>query len=234
MFKIKQDLHFGSNRAIHGFSGTRFYVCWKAMRARCNTKSNKDFLNYGGRGIVVCSDWDNFITFHKDMYESYLEHSILYGEKETTLDRIDCNKNYSVDNCRWLTKAEQNRNTRVVTKSVNIIEHKKWLKFLSALITNTVSGRKNHSKFESITGISSEEFKLYIEGKFQSGMTWNNRGKHNLDRKVWELDHVIPCNQFDLAKEYNRKKCFHYTNYQPLWGIQNRSIKRIEDKEKYA
>lgn len=48
-------------------------------------------------------------------------------------------------------------------------------------------------------------------------MNWNNHGE------VWEIDHIIPCSNFDLTKEEEQKKCFHYLNTQPLTFEENRS-----------
>ena len=61
---------------------------------------------------------------------------------------------------------------------------------------------------------SISELKLYIESQFQSGMTWDNYG-------AWHLDHVIPCDAYDLSDPEQQKLCFHYTNLQPLWAEEN-------------
>ena len=63
-------------------------------------------------------------------------------------------------------------------------------------------------------GISIPEFKTYIEAKFTSGMSWENYGK-------WHLDHKIPLNTFDLTDQEQALAACHYTNYQPLWAIDN-------------
>jgi hypothetical protein len=79
------------------------YEVWSAMRGRCMRKSHKEYAYYGGRGIGVDPRWDDFPTFLEDMGPRPDGHS---------LDRIDNDKGYGPDNCRWATRAEQNQNTR--------------------------------------------------------------------------------------------------------------------------
>lgn len=94
----------------HGMTHTRFWGLWMGMKTRC--KFDKDYTN-----IQVCEEWlDSFISFKNDMYESYIEHVSKYGEKETSLDRIDTLKNYSKENCRWVTLLEQGQNRKNVIK----------------------------------------------------------------------------------------------------------------------
>lgn len=80
---------------------------------------------------------------------------------------------------------------------------------------------KNNSKYSStidLLGCSIEKFKLYIERKFQHGMTWDNYGKDG-----WHIDHIIPCSNFDLSKKDEQQICFNYKNLQPLWAKDNLS-----------
>lgn len=66
-----------------------------------------------------------------------------------------------------------------------------------------------------LLGCTLTEVKEHIEKQFVEGMTWNNYGK-------WEIDHILPVASFDLRDEKQQKKCFHFTNLQPLWAEENR------------
>jgi hypothetical protein len=114
----------GSGRKItHGFRYTRFYNIWKRMKDRCNNQNNIDYHRYGGRGIKVCDSWtSNFENFRDDMYESYLCHSEINGEKNTSIDRIDTNGNYCKENCKWSTPQEQRLNQRQSRNSLKKFE----------------------------------------------------------------------------------------------------------------
>lgn len=97
----------------HGLSDTKFHNSWFSMKARCTNPNNEDYHNYGARNIKICKEWlVDFINFKNDMYESYLEHVDRYGEAQTSLDRIDVNKDYCKENCRWATWKIQGENRR--------------------------------------------------------------------------------------------------------------------------
>lgn len=94
----------GCQRVKHGKKGTRLYNIWGGMKARCYCPSHKWYKRYGGRGITVCDEW-------KDSFQAFYDWAISHGYSENlTIDRVDNDKGYYPDNCRWATKIAQTNN----------------------------------------------------------------------------------------------------------------------------
>lgn len=100
---------------------TPTYNSWDCMKQRCKNPNNKAYKNYGGRGITYDKRWEDFENFIKDMG---------VRPKGKTLERIDVNKNYCKENCKWATRLEQQHNMRVhKRKDVGVTfdkERNKW------------------------------------------------------------------------------------------------------------
>lgn len=84
---------------------TLFRKVWNEMKRRCLVPTHSAYHNYGARGITVSKSWLIFDNFYDDMYPSY--------KQGLTLDRINNNRGYSRENCRWITRKEQMQNTRI-------------------------------------------------------------------------------------------------------------------------
>lgn len=83
------------------------------------------------------------------------------------------------------------------------------------------SALKNNQKCGQtieMLGCSISEFRQYLEKQFKEGMNWSNYGK-GIDK--WNIDHIIPCAFFNMADPVEQKQCFHYSNLQPLWEVDN-------------
>jgi len=105
--------YYGKQK-LFGLRHTPFHNTWKNLFPKCLNPNNPDYKDYGGRGIEVCDEWYEFSNFIVDMYELYEYHIEHFGsgQKNCQLDRMDNNKGYYRDNCRWATSKVNNNNRR--------------------------------------------------------------------------------------------------------------------------
>ena len=121
-------------QTTHGMSQNKFYLTWYGMLQRCTNTMRQDYKDYGARGITVCEEWldvANFVAWCE------LTNPNIEGY---SLDRIDNNKGYSPENCRWTDATTQNINQRIKKSNtsgfvgVMYIKNKdKWIVSLSYL-----------------------------------------------------------------------------------------------------
>lgn len=130
----------------HGMFGTRIYNVWHTMKERCYVKSHINYNIYGGRGIKVCPEWQEFIPFMEWAYSNGYNENAPRGQ--CTLDRIDQNGDYCPENCRWVSMSIQANN-----KTDNV-----YLEYQGT--TDTLS---NHARRVGISPV-------LAEGRYLKGM----------------------------------------------------------------
>ena len=116
-----------NKKKIHGKTDTRLYNVWLSMKNRCYRENVRAYEHYGGRGIKVCLEWQEFIPFMEWAYSNGYDENAARGQ--CTLDRIDVNGNYEPSNCRWVSvsvQANNRRNNRLIEFDGQIRTSKQW------------------------------------------------------------------------------------------------------------
>jgi len=96
--------HLADWKRTHGMYKRRIYLNWATMLQRCGNPNNPHYPRYGGRGIRVCERWKTFENFYADMGDP--------PSRSHSIDRVNNDRGYSPDNCRWATRSQQLLNTR--------------------------------------------------------------------------------------------------------------------------
>lgn len=198
--------------------------CNKEYKKNYNIKNKKKLSNkkkeyYINNKDIVLERVKDYNIKNKEVRREYLK-DYYNSNKEVILERV---KDYSIKN-KEVRREYYNKYIK------NRISNDNLFKLTTSIRKSTISyfknsGYKKKSKTEVILGCSFEEFKLYLESKFEYWMTWENKGLYNGELNYgWDIDHIIP-----LASAENEEdiiKLSHYTNLQPLCSYINRCIKR--------
>ncbi|HLD91107.1 MAG TPA: hypothetical protein VI911_08860 [Patescibacteria group bacterium] len=121
------------------------------------------------------------------------------------------NKNWRLNNIEKVRDYKR----RYVNQRYHSDPEYRFMWLIRTKINKVLKGTRKYKKTMELVGCTIEELKIYLEKQFKEGMTWENRGI------VWHIDHIKPISKFDLTNEEEQKKCFHYTNLQPLFAIDN-------------
>ena len=128
----------------HGLTNTKLYTKWSGIVQRCTNPNAIHYDMYGGRGITICDEWRN------DFY-SFYSWSIENGYKDgLTIDRIDNNKGYYPENCRWTdleTQANNTRRNHYITYNNETKTLTQWARLLNVNV-ETLRDRVNHGNMK--------------------------------------------------------------------------------------
>ena len=128
----------------HGLTNTKLYTKWSGIVQRCTNPNAIHYDMYGGRGITICDEWRN------DFY-SFYSWSIENGYKDgLTIDRIDNNKGYYPENCRWTdleTQANNTRRNHYITYNNETKTLTQWARLLNVNV-ETLRYRVNHGNMK--------------------------------------------------------------------------------------
>lgn len=192
---------------------------------KCNIEKKLEFFHKWKKSYrSQCKDCVN--SSRTEYHKKYrAENSIKIKDRQTNYinnnkeKRKDCQKKWYMKNPNYMKDYQDNRLKNDIIFKVSIS--------IRTRISKSIK-RKNfrkNSKTQEILGCSFEEFKLYLEAKFEPWMSWLNKGLYNGEPNYgWDLDHIIPVSTAKTEEDIIRLN--HYTNFQPLCSKVNRDIKK--------
>lgn len=207
--KTKQCNMCGTVKCVSDFR-PRKYKTQIGCEAYCRACIRKRWLRY---------KWRNITTVRK---------------RQAELKRVHYRKNPK----KYLTASEKWRAKNPdLWRELYNSAHRKWAAKMRATNPQWRAFQNVRSRVKAIlkkyvrrdrtaalVGCSPRELEAHLAKQFKPGMTWDNYG-----RDTWHIDHIRPCSSFDLTKRSEQRKCFHYTNLQPLWAKEN-----LIKSDKYA
>lgn len=154
------------------------------------------------------------------------EYQIRYWKEHKDKKKIN-NRNYYLRNKdkilkrnkEWILHNKKKANQRIFKYQKNKYRNNSEFRLYNCLRSRLRLALKGNPKLSTtmnLVGCSIIFLKKHLESQFKQDMNWANYGLHG-----WHIDHIKPCAKFDLSKPEEQKKCFHYTNLQPLWAAEN-------------
>lgn len=207
--------------------------CCKELKEATNVFFAKNSRTKDGFSFR-CKECRNREEYHKKTEEVKQKRKEYYGANKEKV--IAHTKKYKERHPEWYKK--QNRKYYLENKEKIVATSKKnhykrisedvSFKILQRCRTrlyNAVKGHVKSKRTKELLGCSVEHLMNHLEAQFKEGMTWDNYGE-------WHIDHIKPCAMFDFSKEEHQKACFHYTNLQPLWAVEN--IRKSDKYEEHS
>lgn len=180
-------------------------------------KSNKDGFSYRCKTCRRQKEyWDNpeeAKTKRKLYYEENKE-KVLESTKRYKQENLEWYQNYNKSYYKENEEKMKENSKKSLYRRIEEDHGFKLLQRCRKRLYEAVKGNVKSKRTIELIGCSVEELVKHLESQFQDGMSWDNYGE-------WHVDHIKPCAMFDFSKEEHQKECFHYTNLQPLWAIDN-------------
>ncbi len=169
---------------------------------------------------------------NKTEIKNYQKQYRLENKEKVKKDQSEYREKHKEKLSKYNKNYVENNKEKISNKRKEYLESNMDVKF-KCMIRSRFSqilksrGVKKSTSVLQLIGCKIDFFIEYIENKFTKNMSWNNYGVYG-----WHLDHIIPCSHFDLSNKDEQRRCFHYSNLQPLWATTEIAIKYGES-DKY-
>lgn len=150
----------GNFRSKHKNVNTKLYKMWAGIKSRCNNPNCVGYKDYGGRGITYDPNWEDFLSFKKDMYIKYLYAKKQLKIKNISIERINVNGHYCFENCIFIERKNQGKNTRKTLNNQNILDVD--LEYFN----NTLDYKKFYDNFDKLYLCNSRKIRLEVLSGF--------------------------------------------------------------------
>jgi len=204
-FSLKKSTKTGYNTickdCIKDYNSKYYKLNKKKLKEKSLTyyNLNRDSINANRKGVVKI----NYYLLNKERIDNYY-----YKNREEILERV---KKYRKNNRDKINTYISNRKKNDPNFLISLVLRNRFSKVIKEIYTGSKT-----DKSKELLNCSIEDFKKHIENLFTENMNWENHGN-----KGWHFDHIIPIFSFDLTLEEEVKKCFNYSNIQPLWWYDN-------------
>lgn len=189
---------------------------WDGLTCYCKHCQNyREPTEYEKKHGLVIEKGRTLHKFENDIEYKFCRHCETWYELDNFFKN---NKKWDSLSCKCKS-CTRDRNNKYMKKIRKTPYSKIVSSIRSGISRFIITGRaRKYKRSHELLGCDLDTARNHIESQFQDGMTWENHGQFG-----WHLDHIIPCSSFDLTDPKQQKKCFHYTNLQPLWWKDNLS-----------
>ena len=232
----------GGRFGLHAKCKACFSKYMKEWRPR-KTKKIYCSIKLQEKECTKCGELKAFSEYHKDNHRddgcvSSCKHCVIkYRKKNAESLRKRSRKYYAQNREKESLRKKEEREkhperSKAVGKRYRLKHPKAWrnshnkrmasdpvyrlIRNLRCRTYMALKGNRKESTTKRLLGCTAEHARKHLESQFTEGMTWDNYGTHG-----WHVDHIMPCASFDLSDPEQQRKCFHYTNLQPLWAEDN-------------